>query len=208
MRHTDIEMQTMFLKSICKGNSYQEITDLFNRKFNTSMSIFSMRNKLRTLNLRDGVVKKNSYTEEQLTFLYANNNLLRAELTEKFNKRFSETKTIDTIQKLMRTKGWGRYHKKTPERVRRITVKGKVIPLDKYVWECVNGPIPTGYTVIHLDNDTLNNKIDNLKLAPSHINSMFVMNGHADVPKALAPALYAKTMLQSAIRKIEKGVRR
>lgn len=207
MKHTYTDVQILFLESICNGNSYQEITEAFNRKFKTSISNKSMQNKLKDLGLRKGVVRESQYTEAQLTFLYANNHLARPELTDRFNKRFSENKRVDTIQRIMRLKGWGRYHAKAPERPRRISIKGKQIMLDRYVWECVNGPIPPGYTIIHLDNDGQNNKIDNLKLAPSHINSMFVMAGHANAPKALAPALYAKVMLESLIGRIEKSGR-
>jgi len=36
------------------------------------------------------------------------------------------------------------------------------------VWEMFNGPVPEGLEVDHKDNDTTNNRIDNLRLASRH----------------------------------------
>lgn len=43
-----------------------------------------------------------------------------------------------------------------------------------YIWECNNGPIPDGYFVIHLDNDLMNNRIDNLYLLSKTENAYMV----------------------------------
>ena len=40
----------------------------------------------------------------------------------------------------------------------------KTIYLHRYVWEEVNGPIPEGMLIHHVDGDKLNNEIENLEL--------------------------------------------
>lgn len=79
-------------------------------------------------------------------------------------------------------------------------VAGKHVRLDVYVWECVNGPVPSGYGVIHLDNDMRNNAISNLAVAPLIVRSMFVKAGFDSVPAAFSPALYASLILKTAVK--------
>lgn len=43
-----------------------------------------------------------------------------------------------------------------------VSVKCKIYMLNRVVWEMVNGPIPEGYIIDHLDGNPLNNKIENL----------------------------------------------
>ncbi|MBC3213418.1 HNH endonuclease signature motif containing protein [Serratia fonticola] len=204
-RYTDI--QIVFLESICRGNTYKEITQAFNYRFNTKKTPMAIQHKLKALGLDEYVSKESRYTEQQLTFLYVNKQLSWAALTKEYNKKFSEEKTIDAIRAVMTQNGWGKYHTEARKDRRRIYINGSQMMLDRYVWECVHGPIPDGYTVVHLDNDTANNKIDNLKLAPKHIKLAFVAQGGTDAPKALAPAMYAKVMLQNLIGRIEKSGR-
>lgn len=54
------------------------------------------------------------------------------------------------------------------------TVDGKKIqPLaHRVVWILANGPIPHGYEVDHIDNNSLNNKLENLRLATRSQNAM------------------------------------
>lgn len=46
-----------------------------------------------------------------------------------------------------------------------ITLKNKKYIAHRICWEIVNGKIPKGMTVDHIDQNPLNNKIDNLRLA-------------------------------------------
>lgn len=40
------------------------------------------------------------------------------------------------------------------------------------MWECYNGPIPKGMTVVHIDEDRNNNVITNLQLLTAEENSI------------------------------------
>ncbi|HEJ7989688.1 TPA: HNH endonuclease [Serratia liquefaciens] len=195
-------MQILWLKENCSGHTYREITEALNYKFGCNLDTVAVLHKIKVLGLGKTMLLERRYTEPQLTFIYANKHLTYAEITERFNRVFSETKKVRAIITAMKARGWGKYGT-PPTKNRRILIGKKLMRLDVYVWECVNGPLPQGYTVIHLDNDDDNNKIENLKLAPHITKATYVRAGYADAPKSLAPGLYAQTMLKNAIRKIE-----
>lgn len=202
------DIQILWLKETCSGHTYKEITEALNYKFGCNFKTVAVLHKIKTLGLGNTMVLERRYTEEQLSFLYANKHRTYPEITERFNKVFSENKNIAAIRTAMKVRGWGKFGT-PPTKNRRILVDKKSVRLDVYVWECVNGPMPSGYTVIHLDNDDDNNQIDNLKLAPHITKASYVRAGYADAPKALAPALYAQTMLRSAInQRTKKGAKR
>lgn len=202
-KYTDA--QNLFLKTHCKGKTFREITDLFNYEFGTNKRPGTMREVLRQRGLDRYAAKQSRYSDEQLTYLFVNREVGWPKLTQMFNERFSTNKSVHAIKELMAGRGWNQKCKSgTGKGLKYIYANGKRMRLDVYVWECVNGPLPTGYGVIHLDNDVQNNQIGNLRLAPLHIKSMFIRAGYADAPKVLAPGLYAQTMLQNVIRKIEK----
>ena len=46
-------------------------------------------------------------------------------------------------------------------------VNVNIYPLHRVIWECVNGEIPDGYDVHHIDHNPLNNSIYNLELIES-----------------------------------------
>ncbi|WP_440493450.1 HNH endonuclease [Serratia sarumanii] len=196
------DMQILWLKENCSGHTYREITDALNHKFGCNFETVSVLHKIKALGLGKTTVLERRYTEAQLSFMYANKQLTYAEITERFNRHFMESKNVASIRTAMKVRGWGKFGT-PPTKNRRILINKKLVRLDVYVWECVNGPLPPGYTVIHLDNDDDNNQIDNLKLAPLTTKAAFVRAGYADAPKTLAPGLYAQTMLKNAIRRIE-----
>lgn len=43
-----------------------------------------------------------------------------------------------------------------------VLLRGKIYIVSRVIWEMVNGTIPEGYIIDHLDGDALNNKIENL----------------------------------------------
>lgn len=46
-------------------------------------------------------------------------------------------------------------------------IEGKRKRLHRYIWEQINGEIPKGYDIHHIDHNKDNNDIDNLELLPS-----------------------------------------
>lgn len=46
-----------------------------------------------------------------------------------------------------------------------ICLNGKLHYLHRVIWEIVNGPIPDGYEIDHIDRGRANNRIENLRLA-------------------------------------------
>lgn len=201
------EEQKLFLKQHYKGNTYREVTDMFNHRFGKNKRASTIKRMMSHWGVGKGIVVESHYTDEQLTFLFVNKDYTYTVLTEMFNKRFNTKKTVNAIRGAVGGRGWGKNQLSGRTARQLIYVKGKTMRLDIYVWECVNGPLPPGYTVIHLDNDEKNNQIGNLKAAPVTIKYMFGRAGGADVPKALAPALYAMVMLKNLVGRIEKSGR-
>lgn len=199
--------QILFLETNCNGMTYKEITAAFNHRFGTNKSYSTIKEVLRHRGMTKFVSKEPRYTDEQLTFLFVNKGYACTVLTEMFNKRFKTQKTADAIRCLMRGKGWGKYQLTGKGERQRIYIKGKPVRLDIYVWECVNGPLKPGYTIIHLDNDEKNNQIENLRAAPVRTKANFIAVGGGDAPKALAPAMYAMVMLKNLVGNIEKSGR-
>lgn len=203
MREKYTTTQILFLQQNVKGVTARELTEMFNACFETNKSVDAIRQYLRATGLRKFLLSTPRYTDEQLTFIYANKDLTIAELTERFNKRFGTRKMPKHIKYAKKARGWLREPKnRRPNQAQRIRVNKKNVRLDVYVYECVHGKLPAGYTVIHLDNDFSNNSIDNLRAAPQGIRHAFSMSGYAKMPQVLAPALYAQVMLRHAIKRL------
>lgn len=197
--------QYLFLDTHCKGKTFREITEQFNHRFGTRKSVGSLSGVIRHRGLSRHIVKESRYSDVQLTFLFVNRSVGWPALTEMFNEKFGTKKSVHSIRDVMAGRGWNQKCRHgTGKGLKYIYADGKRKRLDVYVWECVNGTLPLGYGVIHLDNDIQNNQIANLRAAPLHIKSMFIQNGGGDVPKILAPGLYATVMLKSLIGKIER----
>ncbi|CAI0776486.1 Uncharacterised protein [Serratia entomophila] len=200
------DAQYLFLDMHCKGKTFKEITELFNHRFETNKSVGTLSGVIRHRGLNRYVVKESRYSDVQLTFLFVNRSIGWPALTELFNKEFGTKKSVHAIKEQMAGRGWNQKCRSgTGKGLKYIYANGKRMRLDVYVWECVNGPLPIGYGVIHLDNDVQNNQLDNLRAAPLSIKSLYVQAGYADAPKALAPALYATVMLRSQIGKMKGG---
>ena len=52
-------------------------------------------------------------------------------------------------------------------RVRAINDKKyKTMTLNRFVYECYNGIVPNDMKIVHIDDDTLNNRLSNLHMMP------------------------------------------
>lgn len=195
--------QELFIRQHIKSSTARELTEMFNAQFGTNKSVGAIRIWCKSHGLGKQFLIEPRYTDEQLTFIYVNRNLTNAELTERFNRRFGTDKKPDNIKDVKIARGWTR-EPKGRKRIlpQYITVNKEKIRLDVYVYECVHGKLPTGYSVIHLDNDLNNNNIDNLRAAPKEIRSLFSGAGYSKMPQVLAPALYAQVMLRHAIKRL------
>jgi hypothetical protein len=62
----------------------------------------------------------------------------------------------------------GGYKKRLPSRWIKVKDTGwaqdRYIPLARWLWEQKHGPVPSGYFVVHRDNDRMNNTLGNLIL--------------------------------------------
>jgi len=66
----------------------------------------------------------------------------------------------------------------------RGTIPGRRITIQKYVWEKMNGPVPTGFVIHYIDGNKLNNSILNLELVPkSEMSKVFNPNGNNQYTK-------------------------
>lgn len=197
------ETQILFIKQNIKQVTARELTDMFNARFGTKKTVGAIRIWCKLHGLGKCFTLESRYTDEQLTFIYANKNLTNIELTERFNKRFGTSKKPNHIHGVKVARGWTREPKGRKRTLPQyITVNKERVRLDVYVYECVHGKLPQGYSVIHLDNDLKNNNINNLRAAPKEIHWLFSVSGYAKMPQVLAPALYAQVMLRYAIKQL------
>jgi hypothetical protein len=79
--------ETEFIKNNIGGRPYKELAELFNRKFNLSVNVTSIKNHSRGCNLSNN---SRYYTPERIQFLKDNiDGRSYAELAELFNRKFN-----------------------------------------------------------------------------------------------------------------------
>lgn len=196
--------QRLFLKTRAEGMTSRELTAAYNLQFGENRSHHTIRATLSYHGWIGKLKPAGAYTDAQLSFLYVNRDKPYTELVEEFNRRFGDNRTAIGLKNAIEHRGWRVRHaggeRSKANSAQIIVVAGKHVRLDVYVWECVNGPVPPGYGVIHLDNDMRNNAISNLAVAPLIVRSMFVKAGFDSVPAAFSPALYASLILKTAVK--------
>ena len=99
--YTDKHIQ--YLREISPGRYNDEITRLFNEKFDRNAT----ESAIRTLRQKHGILSdvprvRKQYTEEQLDYLkeLSEQGLFNAEITRMFNERFGTTRTENAIQNM------------------------------------------------------------------------------------------------------------
>lgn len=98
-----------YLKQISPGRYNDEITKMFNKKFNMNITESAIRSLKVKNNIKSNVsTGKKIYTEEQLAYireLCKINKITNKEITEKFNKKFSTNKSEKAIRAIRQKYG-------------------------------------------------------------------------------------------------------
>ena len=73
-----------------------------------------------------------------------------------------------------------------------VTINNKTKLIHRIIWECVNGEIPEGYEIHHIDRNTMNNSIYNLEMIDAFVHNSMHKKGNkncvgkkVDVPPML-----------------------
>lgn len=162
------EKRIQFLKDNVKGISLQELTDRFNRAFNSELSKEAIGRMKRKLNLTSGV----------------NTKFKKGQTSWNKGKKMSQ-ETYEKCKKTMFQKG--NLSNARPVGDERIDVDGytyiKVEQPNKWklkhrvLWEEKYGDIPKGYNLIFADGNKQNLDLDNLILVSN--SELFILNQKA-----------------------------
>lgn len=195
MRKTKIVWNDNWLiNNVMTKLSYKELTDLYNKTFNTSWSSAAVKHHCANdLGIKKPRINCKRHTPEQIDFLKENySNHGTRELMEMFNAKFDDQITMSGIKNFgqlynlrvdesVRNKN-RRRHLDKPGSARatknvgairtecgRLVMKdsnGKWKSAAKVIWEKENGPTPEGYVVTVLDGNTSNVDVSNLACVP------------------------------------------
>jgi len=121
-----------------------------------------------------------AFTQEQMDYIYNNvTGRSNQELTDIFNAAFGTNKTLASIRKFkfkhnlysgivhIPVYSEGRDVGSIRHKEGRLFIKNETndwVPLNKYIWEKANGPIPKGFVLIFGDSNPMNCELDNLIL--------------------------------------------
>lgn len=67
----------------------------------------------------------------------------------------------------------------------RVNFKGKQLSVHRLVWELLNGPVPEGAEVDHINHDPSDNRIENLRLANRSENTVNKRTYVRDLPRGV-----------------------
>lgn len=172
--------QEDFIRNNFQQYTIYELSDLFNKKFHTNYSYRNIKDKKYDMGLikyKQKVVKA-TYSEKEIKFLKKKyKGRTYDELARLFNKKFNRNVTRHQIKEIK--------YKYLPDNVKikgkneiplyseRVDTSGEIvikiannkrIAKARYVWEKKYGKIPKGYSIVHLDGNKSNNKLNNLEL--------------------------------------------
>lgn len=76
--------QELFIKQHIKSSTARELTEMFNAQFGTNKSVGAIRIWCKSHGLGKQFLIEPRYTDEQLTFIYANRNLRKVRISRSF----------------------------------------------------------------------------------------------------------------------------
>jgi hypothetical protein len=144
-----------WLRDNVKGRSLVQLTEDFNKHFGTSFKTTQIGHLKGDLNLRNG-----NDTKFKKGCVSANKGHKMSEAQKKkiehtwFKKGQKPINYCEVGTERINVEGY----------VEIKTINKKWVSKHRLVWEQHHGPIPKGYTVVFLDDDTTNCNIDNLRL--------------------------------------------
>lgn len=171
LTYTDEQIE--FIKSIYKGRSHKELTELFNEKFNTKRTVIQIKNACFVRKFLDN--RGIRYTKEEIQWLQDTVPGKRwSEVTTLFNEKFSRKKTKNQIMIFCCSKGIHNGISFGPSdadngsvyikdnRYSLIKVDGTWESMGRHEWKKHFGTIPKGNLVIYADGNSKNFSKDNL----------------------------------------------
>jgi hypothetical protein len=178
MRHNYTPEQIQFLRDNIAGHSCVKLLELFNLKFNLSVTTDQMGSVLRYYNLRERRTH-HRYTPEEIQFIENNiSGHSYAELVHMFNDKFNCSTNICRMRNFLeyhnlRNNHYFNYRRKPagsesidPDGYTQVKIGNSSVWQKKQaiIWEKANGPIPKGHVVIFADGNKSNFALDNLLL--------------------------------------------
>jgi hypothetical protein len=158
------EKQTKYLISIVPGHSYQEIIDLFRRRFKLQLRLNQIKAFIGNRNLNTG--RTGFFEKGHCPFNKGQKGLTIGGVETQFKKGHLPFNYLPVGSERVRTPHTGRYHTYSGDDYIDVKIadpnkwKGKHI----LIWEAQNGPVPKGYAVIFGDGNNRNFDPKNLIL--------------------------------------------
>ena len=165
----------------------RELAELFNATFGKRAEPKRMSMYLRRYGIEPNIRREHHYTDEQRKWLAENAaNMSERDITVAFNAKFGTTVNKDALRayvkrdiRVSRTKeaasqhrsqalrrfqpGDTSIHKRGGRRIKVILTNNyKWIPYGRYLWEQEHGALPAGWTVIFLNNDGTDCRLENI----------------------------------------------
>lgn len=158
------EEQREFIKVNVEGRTVKELTDLFNKTFNTSFKISQIRNFKKNHKLKSGVNAK--FTKGNIPYNKGTKGVSKANKTC-YKKGHVPHNALQIGAEVLRADGYT-YVKVAEPNIWEFK--------HRLIYEKYKGKIPKGYKVVFADKNKRNFNIDNLILVTT--KELLTMNAH------------------------------
>lgn len=136
----------------------------FNLEFGFSLSFAAFKGLVKRIGLNNTGEGRILWTADEVMFIQDNIQLDNNELYSRFTARFGETRSRSAMCAFINYRGLRRA---TTDVRRSLEINGRKMCLHHFVWECVHGQLPPKHSVIFIDGDISNYRIENLKAVPN-----------------------------------------